>query len=229
VRPLDRLRDEHRHWLSTRGLLDRPWFVLGSAPNPTIPPDITSRAALICINNAGTTAVRMGLPPADLTFRNNSKGWLALADCKVPLVLWVTNRNPLHILWKRMFIRTAGLGEIKTLRRELRRAIDLHVLSSGSNDEEQIKKPSTGIFAITYALFVGVPEIILAGMSIDKKGYSYDAPRSRMLHSAEDRFALERIAAGYPSVRTSEPAIADETGIRPYGCSTHSETLRRSG
>jgi hypothetical protein len=149
VRPLDRLRDEHRHWLSTRGLLDRPWFVLGSAPNPTIPPDITSRAALICINNAGTTAVRMGLPPADLTFRNNSKGWLALADCKVPLVLWVTNRNPLHILWKRMFIRTAGLGEIKTLRRELRRAIDLHVLSSGSNDEEQIKKPSTGIFAIT--------------------------------------------------------------------------------
>jgi hypothetical protein len=217
VRPLDRVQDQHRHWLSTHGLLDRPWFVLGSAPNPTLPPDIASRAAVICINNAGTTAARMGLPPADLTIRGKNKEWLALANCKVPLVLWITDRSPLHVLWKRMFIKTAGLGEIKTLRRDTRRAIDLHVLGSGCDDDERIEKPSTGIFALTYALLVGVPEIVLAGMSIDKKGYSYDAPRARMLHSTEDRFALEQIGARYRNVTTTESTIAGATGIPLLG------------
>lgn len=218
MRPLDRIRDEHRRWLSAHGLLNRPWFVLGSAPDPTIPPAIATRAALVCVNNAGAAAARVGLPPADLTVRGKSKEWLALAECEVPLVLWVCDRNPLHLLWKRMFIRTRRLGEIRTMRRDVRRAVDLHVLGDGSADDERIEKPSTGVFAVIYGLFVGVPEVILAGMSMDKKGYSYDAPRARMLHGAEDRFALENFAARYPAVRTTEPVIAEETGIPLHAC-----------
>jgi hypothetical protein len=210
----DDLRERHRRWLARHHLLDRPWFVLGSAPNPTIPAGIADRAAIICINNAGFTAARQGLPPANLTFRNKSKEWKTLDGHQVPLVLWVCDRNPWHIFLKRLTIKAARLSEIHTLRRNYRRAIDLKVLGDGKpEDEDTISKPSTGVFAVVYGLFVGVPEIILAGMSIDKEGYSHPASRVRMLHGAEDRFALTRIAERYPSVRTTEQAIHQETGI----------------
>jgi hypothetical protein len=69
---------------------------------------------------------------------------------------------------------------------------------------------------VLYALFVGIPDVVLAGMSLDKQGYSYNAPRARMLHGVEDRFALERIARRYPAVRTTEPVIAEGTGVPLY-------------
>jgi len=211
---LDRVRSEHRTWLSAHRLLDRPWFVLGSAPDPVIPPGITDDAALVCINNAGNAAARLGLPPAELTFRNKNKEWKSLSGCKVPLVLWVCDRTPLQIRWKRLFIgRRAELGEVRVLPREDRRQVYVTMLRDGAAREDAIGKPSTGVFAVLYGLFVGVPQIILAGMSIDKKGYSYDAPRARMLHGAEDRFALEQIARRYSNVSTTETVIAAETGI----------------
>ena len=44
---LDALRESNRRWLAPHGLLERPWFILASGPDPTIPPDITGRALLI--------------------------------------------------------------------------------------------------------------------------------------------------------------------------------------
>jgi hypothetical protein len=212
---LEKIRDEHRRWLDHHGLLRRPWFVLGSAPNPTIPHAITDRSALICINNVGITTSRLGLRPADLTFRNKNKEWKTLSGVKVPLVLWVCDRTPLQIRWKRFLIsRHSELGEIRVMPRNDRRHVYEQMLKRDGSEE--IGKPSTGVFAVLYALFVGVPEIVLGGMSMDKQGYSYDSPRARMLHGAEDRFALERIAQRYPTVRTTEPVIAEGAGVPLY-------------
>ena len=212
---LDKIRDEHRQWLGEHGLLDRPWFVLGSAPEPTIPPDLGDRAALICINNVGVTAARLGLPPADLTFRNKNKEWATLAGCKVPLVLWVCDRNPFQIFLKRLRIR-AQLGEIRVMRRADREHVYTHMLKVGASELDEIGKPSTGVFAVLYALFVGIPEIILGGMSMDKQGYSHAFKRARMMHGAEDRFALETIARHYSCVTTTEATVAEATGLRLY-------------
>lgn len=209
---LDTIRDDHRRWLAGHGLLDRPWFVLCAAPNPTIPAGITDRAALVCINNVGVVTSRMGLRPADLTFRNKNKEWKTLAGVKVPLVLWVCDRTPWEMRMKRFFDVKAKLGEVRVMPRNDRAAVYTHMLRDEGVTEE-VGKPSTGIFAVLYGLFVGIPEIILAGMSLDKKGYSYHAPRERMLHGVEDRFALETIAKKYPAVRTTEQIIADEIGI----------------
>jgi hypothetical protein len=213
---LEEIRDEHRSWLRSHGLLDRPWFVLGSAPNPTIPPGITDRAALICINNVGIAASRLGLRPADLTFRNKGKEWKTLAGVKVPLVLWVCDRTPWQILWKRFLIglRTE-LGEIRVMARNDRKYVYEHMLGDPDGTSE-VGKPSTGIFAVLYGLFAGVPEIILGGMSMDKQGYSHEAKRYRMMHGAEDRFALETIAARYPQVSTTETEVSEATGVPLY-------------
>ena len=98
---LDEIRDDHRSWLRSHGLLERPWFVLGSAPNPTIPPGIADRAALICINNVGIAASRLGLRPADLTFRNKG-GWPA------PPILIQTAKNTVRSApWSRRRIGMA--------------------------------------------------------------------------------------------------------------------------
>jgi hypothetical protein len=214
---LEEIRDEHRRWLSHHRLLDRPWFVLASAPDPKIPPGIAERAALICINNVGIAAARMGLPPADLTFRNKNKEWKTLAGCKIPLVLWVCDRTPLQMWWKKVLIgRRSELGEVRVMARNDRRYVYEHMLRDDPLKGEEIGKPSTGVFAVLYGLFVGVPEIILAGMSLDKQGYSYESQRARMLHGAEDRFALEQVAKHYPSVTTTEPVIVEEVGIPLY-------------
>jgi hypothetical protein len=211
---LDAVRDEHRRWLGRHGLLDRPWLVLGSAPEPTLPKDLVRHSALICINSAGATAARLGLPPADLTIRNKKKDWSALTNCKVPVMLWLCDRHQLAILWTRLIRKTGGLGEIRTMGRYVRRAVDFSVLGDGTAEEPRsIGKTSTGVFAAIYAQFVGVPGVALAGMSIDKQGYSYDSPPQGISHVAEDLFALRRIAERYPSIRTTETVIADSSGI----------------
>ena len=213
----ERLRQRHRRWLAAHDLLERPWYVLGSAPNPTVPKEFLDRAAFICINNAASAAKGLGLRPADLTFRNKSKEWKTLAGHKVPLMIWVCNRPSLLVEWKRFIIsRDTELGEIRVMRRAERRLIGEAMLRApGSTDN--IGKPSTGIFAVLYGIFVGVPEIVFGGFSMDKKGYSYEADRMRMLHRDEDEAALEIIARSYPNVSTTEQVVAKATGVPLFG------------
>ncbi len=214
--PLETIRDRHRRWLGQHRLLDRPWFVLGSAPDPTIPGDIAARAALVCINNAGATAAARGLPPASLTVRNRSKEWGSVAGCTLPLVLWMTDRNFLQVQWKKLSISRSQVGEIRTLRSAERQDIYTHMLGSDLADVGHMHKPSTGIFAALYGLFVGAPGIVLGGLSMDKDGYSYGPLPGVQLHREEDRFALRLMAEHYPSVRTTEEEVSDMTGVPLY-------------
>ena len=214
---LDRVRDEQRRWLAAHGLLDRPWFVLGSAPNPTVPEAIASRAAIVCINNAGVTGKRMGLPPAGLTFRNTNKEWNSVAGCTLPLVLWMSNKNPLQVYWtKRVVAKATVVGEIRTMRTRVRRAIFTELLGSDLLEVGRKHKPSTGIFAVLYGLFVGVPELILGGVSMEGDGYSYGTLPGIQHHRDEDRFAMQLLARRYPQVRTTEAAVAEQTGLPLY-------------
>ena len=210
---VENIRADHRLWLGKHGLLDRPWFVLGSAPDPTIPPGIASHAALICINNAGATAARLGLPPASLTIRNRNKEWASVAGQAMPLVLWMTDKNALSLWWTLLLRSKARVGEVRVMGTGDRQRMLSDVLGVDLSEVGTVHKPSTGVFAVLYGLSVGVPEIVVGGMSVDKKGYSYEAPPARMLHAEEDRFVLQKIAESYSSVRTTEPIIADQTGI----------------
>jgi hypothetical protein len=210
----DKVREDHRRWLAHHGLLDRPWFVLGSAPHPNIPHELLNDAALICINNSGITTSRLGMRPADLTFRNKSKEWKTIEGIKVPLLVWVC--KPWQVWWKRFLIsRKTELGEIRVMRRKERKHIGEAILRE-PNRVGEIGKPSTGIFAALYGLFVGIPEIVLGGFSMDKKGYAYQTERMRMLHRNDDQFALETIAKHYPNVSTTEHVVAEATGVPLY-------------
>ena len=210
---LETIRDEHRAWLGKHGLLDRPWFVLGSAPEPTIPTDIADRAALVCINNAAATAARLGLPPPSLTFRNPAKEWNSVAGIKLPLVLWVSNKSPWGIFWAKLFFAKARVGEIRAMSKNDRTALFTHVLGTDLSGVGQLHKPSTGIFAALYGLFMGAPEIVLAGLSMERDGYSYGSLPGIQKHREEDRLALRILAERYPQVSTTERDVSEQTGV----------------
>lgn len=216
---LERVRNEHRRWLTRHGLLYRPWFVLASAPEPTIPSDITRHAAIICVNNAGLTATRIGLPSAELTISSRHKDWTPAEHLSLPLLLWVTNDTLWMYLRKRLKIAVVSRKQFETrrhLRKTVRRGIEASLLGDEIQRIGKKHKPSTGIFAVLYGIFVGVPEIILSGFSIDTEGYSYGSLPGLQLHRDEDRFAMRMMASCYPSVRTTEIEVAKRTGIPLY-------------
>ena len=222
--PLDRIRESERRWLRRHGLLDRPWFILASAPGPTVPPGITDRAALICINNAVATAARMGLPQADLTFRAGHKEWSSAAGCRMPLVLWLS--DDLLRFYRRKYGSGATVGRFRMMRHPVRGRITTHVLGNDLGAIGEKHKPSTGIFAVLYGLFLGVPEIVLSGVSVDQDGYSYGSLPGKQLHRGEDLFALKHISAAYPSVSTTEANLSRETGIPLYAETRRIEPAR---
>lgn len=209
---LERIRDEHRRWLERHDLLTRPWLVFGSAPEPTIPPDLASRAALICINNSGATAARLGLPPASLTLRNSHKEWKSVAHCSLPLVLWMSD-DRFKSRMKLLFTPRARMGECRFMRKSERRDIYTFLLGSDLQHLGDMHKPSTGVFAVLYGLFLGVPEISVAGLSMREDGYSYGSQPGIQRHRAEDKFALTMVAEQYSSVSTTEIELSKDVGI----------------
>jgi hypothetical protein len=210
---LESVKERNRQWLASRGLLARPWLVLGSAPNPSIPTDLAKRAELVCINNAGATAARLGLPPASLTVRNSNKEWNSVAGCTMPLVLWMSNANPVEVYWTKLFKAKAHVGEIRAMNKAVRAEITDDILGSGVAEVGRMHKPSTGIFAALYGLFTGAPAIILAGLSMEGDGYSYGTLAGIQHHRDEDLFAMRILAARYPSVSTTERDVSERTGI----------------
>jgi hypothetical protein len=213
---IEELRDIHRAWLGKHGLLDRPWFILASGPNPTVPPGMLDNARLVCINNAPATAKRIGLGSPHLTLRNPDKEWKSVRGCKLPLILWMSNKADWAIHWARLVTAGGIAGEIRALRKNLRDDITLTLLGSELEAVGKLHKPSTGIFAIIYGLFVGVPEITFGGVTMDKDGYSYGSLPGIQRHRDEDIVTMQLIARRYPNVRTTEAQVSERTGIPLY-------------
>ena len=214
---LDELREGNRRWLGPHGLLDRPWFILASGPDPTIPRDIAERALLVCINNAPATAARMGLGSPRLTFRNPNKEWKSVAGCKLPLILWLSNKRSPEVIWLKLFTARGIAGEIRTMRKSTRDVLNRHFLGSALGNVGQMHKPSTALFAVFYGLFVGAPEIILGGVTLEKDGYSYTTALPGIhKHRDEDFAAMQLIAARYRTVSTSEAEVAKATHLPLY-------------
>jgi len=211
---LDELRESNRAWLGKHRLLDRPWFILASGPDPTIPAHIVDRAELVVINNAAATAARLGLGSPRLAFRNPNKEWKSVAECKLPLILWMSNKRGFEVIWTKLFAARGIAGEIRTMRKSTRTVINRHFLGSELDAVGRMHKPSTAVFAVFYGLFVGVPEIILGGVTIDRDGYSYTTALPGIhKHRDEDLVAMQMIAGRFPSVSTSEAEVSEKTGL----------------
>lgn len=226
---IDDLRHRHTRWLERGGMLERPWLILGSAPDPTLPVPLDPRVAHVHINNAGLTAHARGLPPADLTYRAGRKPMTPLNGLSSRNMLWVTSQPRLPMRLRALYAIPLRVERAETLSFRDRDRIVEAVIGTEIRSVGVYGKPSSGVAAIAYALFCGVPEVIVAGISVELDGYSYEAPPEVRKQKEEDRFALAELAKRHPGIATSEPALAAATGLRPVGSAEAAPTRTRAG
>jgi hypothetical protein len=210
---LDHFANGHRRWLRGLGLLDRPWFVLGGAPEPTLPTELVATHARVDINNSGRTAVALGMGRADLSIRRAKASWSAHPELDTRGLIWFTEKNILLLrleLWHR---RHASVDSLVRVKRTLRDALVAHVVGPEIKDVGKLGKPSNGIVAVCFGLYFGVPEIVLTGVSLTQQGHSYDQLNRPRKQVDEDLHVLQ-ILSRDARVATTERELAVTTGLR---------------
>ncbi|NDW06411.1 hypothetical protein [Jiella pacifica] len=220
---MDTARDRDLHarllklqsaWLKERGLLDRPWFILGAAPEPALPERLPPNTAHIHVKYSGHSARRHGLPAGDLTFLTHKATPGHLKGLEIRNVLRLRRRLPRLAAMARWF-GVAGSSEATITHTERDRLV-LQTLgslfASGGGD----KRPSNGVVLISYAIAVGIPQIIVAGLSVDRDGHDYNPNAKPRRHKEEDKAALREIARLAPQVVTTEADLAEATGLALY-------------
>ena len=204
----------HRRWLNRRGLLQRPWFVLGSAPAPTIPSRLPADTAYVYVKYAGHSAKKLGLPDADLTFLLKKTLPAQVEGLALGHILRMQQRLTASQAAKRwLWLSSAAECEITHAERD-----EMVVRAAGSlfGDVGQEARPSNGVALVCYALALGVPQVIVAGLSLEMDGYEYDRAARTRRHVPEDRAALSALARLHPQLMTSEKRLSELTGLPSY-------------
>jgi hypothetical protein len=210
---LSSLISKHRRWLDRLGIRNSPWLVFGSAPEPTVPPDISKTHARIDINNSGATASSLGLGRAALTIRARKKTWEEHRKLDTRALLWIHERHPLTLRLKVLFRPHRHVGSIAKVTPWEREELISQVASTQLEGIGSLNKVTNGVFAVCYGLALGVPEIVIAGVSLSKVGHSYDQLQRRRRQVDEDAFVLERLK-DHPALFTTEADLAAEAGLK---------------
>ncbi|MBE7185093.1 MAG: hypothetical protein INR68_11905 [Methylobacterium mesophilicum] len=206
----------HHRWLVAHKLIDRPWFILASAPQPTVPAALPPDVVHAYVRLAGRSAKLQGLPDGDLTILNEA-GLQEAREAGVASGHLLLIRRDL--CFRSKLARWAMIGGTRhlDLRRKDRDSYTIGVAGSLFSDGTPYSRPSTTIPMICFALAHKVPQIIVAGLSLDHTGHAYDRLERPRRHVREDRLALQRIADHYPQVVTTEQSLHEHTGIPLYG------------
>ncbi len=210
---MERIIDRYGTWIEELGIRNRPWLILGSAPDPTVPMELVNSHARIDINNAGKTAAAMGLKRADLTFRTKKKSWDEHSHVDTRGLIWL-HAQPAFILRLRLLNKPYDhIGKIVGLSRIDRDAIVVHVAGTSVKSIGDVGKVTNGIAAACLGLLLGVPIVVLAGISLSNVGHSYDQLDRPRRQVGEDAFILERLRS-LPELWTTEKDLASEAGLK---------------
>jgi hypothetical protein len=216
----------HAGWAKKHlGDVSRSWFILCSAPSPTVPASIPDETIFVCVNNSGLTAHALGLRSADLTIRAEKKSWKEIHGLHSKALLWISKKP---LFYQRIQALDSFKHKANAVRRitvEDRDNIMRMMLNDDFPSNEHENRPSNGIFAIAYALSCGAFEVIVSGFSLTQGGHSYNDLDKRRRHIDPDKAALIYFAENNFPVSTTETNLADITGLRLAGDahSTHAD------
>jgi hypothetical protein len=207
----------HRAWLERAGLLHRPWFFLASAPDPTIPPLLPPNAARIYIKWAGHTGKKLGLPQPDLLFVNDYNLRPQTSDLNCHRVLALTAKRKKVIFDRFRRLNPFASNSLKHITDAERDWILDTVVGDAFRGKGDMPRPSNGIALIAYGLLLGVPQIIVSGMSLTDNGHTNPTRKKHQrLHKEEDHASFVYFAENFPGVSTSEPELSELTGLPLY-------------
>ncbi len=212
-RDLAKLIARHRRWLGRLGLLGRPWLILGSAPDPNVPPELLRSHLRVDINNVGRTASSLGWGRADLTIRAKRKSWKEHPELDTRSLLWIHEFPPLLLRLVLLFKPHLHIGSVSTMSRRQRERLVAHVASTSLEGIGEFNKVTNGVAAACYGLALGVPQVVMAGISLSKTGHSYDDRGRARRQVDEDAYILDLIK-DHPALFTTEAELADSPGLK---------------
>lgn len=209
--------------------LDRPCLVLGSAPNPHLP--TISNYDLICVNSSGLIAKELGLGKPKLTVMggfklvhpNLEEDRKVLHGLSTEYLILIRHTLPIPRVEAEKLLAALNYHYQQFLTVDFwDRACMIRKVTGkrlGGEDTPNASRQGTpnmasnGIFAACYALYHGAPEIILSGISLTKDGHYYSEQNRRRRHTSFDLTAIKSmVERGWP-VKTSEPELAELTGL----------------
>ncbi len=205
-------RDIQRGRLRKAGLLDRGWAILGAAPDPTIPSDLLRTHDRIDINDAGRIAQERGFGRAGLTVRSDIKPWKDHLQTDTSAMIMFKKRRvlfPRALLFGKPYRHIGAFWVIQSS--DIRRVTD-GITGFSLKNIGDVGKVSSTVSTTCYGLFVGVPQIVVMGISLTRNGYAYQSEKGKRRHIAEDEAVLRALATT-GKVLTTEPEVADITGL----------------
>ena len=211
--PLQSFVARHGRFVERLGIRDRPWLIFGSAPDPTIPESVRQGFARIDINNAGRSAAALGLGRADLTLRAKKKSWQEHPHLDTRGLLWIHTAPEIFLRFLTIGKPHDHIGRVAALRRRDREGMVTHVSGASVEAIGDLGKVTNGVAAICYGLLLGVPQIVVAGISLSKVGHSYDDLGRVRRQTDEDSFILDRLK-DHPQLFTTEADLAQDSGLR---------------
>lgn len=200
-------------WFASLGLTERPWLILGSGPEPTVPRELLAAHARVDINNVGRTAQAMGLGRADLTIRAKRKSWTEHTALDTHGLLWIHDLPTPLLRAILAFKPHRHVGTVRPIGKQERDRLVAEVSGVALDGVGAWGKVTNGVAAICMGLALGAPRIVVAGMSLSKSGHSYDALGRTRRQVDEDRIVLESLRHR-AELWTTERDLAAEAGLQ---------------
>lgn len=222
---IDEYRERHRKRLRANGLLNRGWAILGAAPDPAIPGDLLRSHNRIDINDSGLVAQKHGYGRAELTFRSGYKKWEDHHALDTSAMMMVQKRRsllPRLILFNKPYRHVGKIWAMLT--GDMQRIVE-HISGVDLGEIGATHRASTAVSAACYGLFVGVPQIVIMGVSTVQHGYAYQSIRGKRRQMEEDEAVLRALAAS-GKVLTTEPGLMHSTGLAEWRYEPEAESAQ---
>lgn len=201
----------HRRWMRVRGLLNRPWLILGAAPDPTLSANLPDDVAYVYVKLSGRSAARRNMPGADLTFLPQKIDHAKLEGLSTGHILRMSRHLTLATAARRL-LQDVSIDECHLTNGERDRYI-LHTVGSLFGADGSEARPSNGIALVCFAIALGVPKIIMSGISLESNGHDYNREARRRKHVPQDLAALKVVSARFPQVVTTEDNLHRLAGV----------------
>lgn len=213
----------------------KPVLMLASAPDPTVPESVMGYD-IVCVNSSGRTAHTLGLPVPRLTVfggfklssQRNDEDLDVLRGLHTYSLLLVrhyphyeklTNTQARRRISNMGYtyehfesISLAGRAQVINAVKQSREGL-FGVAQYMLLGQKRIERPTNGIFAVCLALYLGAPEVVVAGMSLRRQGHSYSTAGRPRLQTDQDAQVLRALVALGLPVRTTEADLARDTGV----------------
>ena len=208
-------------------------LVLGSAPNPQIPPrDEFTR--VVCVNGSPFVAHQNGLAPDVTVFGGynirNRANPQALAPHKLKNLAGLSTGALVYFdvgsgsrEARREFAkRNVSYTDFVSISGRSRADMVNEVFRSKLTDEDGEGKISNGGFAIALVLWAGASSLILSGFSLEGghsslpgEGEHHDeqVPQATRLHLDADRLLFTTLAEKFPRASTTSERLSAQTGL----------------